>query len=62
MVPEQVIALLTNDNIDLCCVAIEKAAMDRAMADVDEGFSVAFEARRRHREVCKLCFRQDDSL
>ncbi|KAF8502451.1 Not1-domain-containing protein [Gautieria morchelliformis] len=50
MVPEQVIVLLTNENIDLCCVAIEKAAMDRAMADVDEGFSAAFETRRRHRE------------
>ncbi|KAF8589926.1 Not1-domain-containing protein [Ramaria rubella] len=50
MVPEEVIGLLTGENIDLCCVAIEKAAMDRAMADVDEGFSAAFEARRRHRE------------
>lgn len=56
MVPEQVIALLTNENIDLCCVAIEKAAMDRAMADVDEGFTAAFETRRRHREVGHFCF------
>lgn len=51
MVPEQVIALLTNDNIELCCLAIEKAAMDRAMADVDEGFATAIETRRRHHEV-----------
>ena len=54
MVPEQVIVLLTNENIDLCCVAIEKAAMDRAMTDVDEGFTAAFEARRRHREVSNI--------
>ncbi|KAF8510218.1 Not1-domain-containing protein [Hysterangium stoloniferum] len=50
MVPEQVIALLTGDNIELCCVAIEKAAMDRAVADVDEAFAAGIEARRRHRE------------
>jgi CCR4-NOT transcription complex subunit 1 len=51
MVPEQVILLLVQDNLDGACEAIEKAAMDRAVADVDEGLSASVEARRRHREV-----------
>lgn len=46
--------VLANDNLDLACQAIEKAAMDRAVIDVDEGFAAAYETRRRHREVCKL--------
>lgn len=51
MVPEQVIFLIVQDNLDLACQAIEKAAMDRAAIDVDEGFASAYEIRRRHREV-----------
>lgn len=51
MVPEKVILSLVQDNIDVACAAIEKAAMDRAVADVDDGFAAAYEARRRHREV-----------
>lgn len=51
MVPDQVIFLLVQDNIELACSAIEKAAMDRAVIDVDEGFAAAYELRRRHREV-----------
>ncbi|KAL1947536.1 hypothetical protein VTO73DRAFT_13260 [Trametes versicolor] len=50
MVPDQVIFLLVQDNIELACSAIEKAAMDRAVIDVDEGFAAAYELRRRHRE------------
>ncbi|KAI0928230.1 hypothetical protein AcW2_004306 [Taiwanofungus camphoratus] len=50
MVPEQVIFLIVQDNLDLACQAIEKAAMDRAAIDVDEGFASAYEIRRRHRE------------
>ena len=45
------VSLLVNDNIDNACRAIERAAMDRAKADVDDAFAQAFEARRRHREV-----------
>jgi len=52
MVPDQVILLLVQDNIDTACQAIEKAAMDRAIVDVDESFAPAYEARRRHRQVC----------
>ena len=39
------------DNLDIACVAIEKAAMERATADVDEGFAPSYDIRRRHREV-----------
>lgn len=48
---EAIITLLVNDNIEVACAAIEKAAMERAVADVDEGFAQAYENRRRHREV-----------
>ena len=51
MVPDQVIFLLVQDNIELACQAIEKAAMDRAVIDVDDSFAAAYEVRRRHREV-----------
>ncbi|OSD02780.1 Not1-domain-containing protein [Trametes coccinea BRFM310] len=50
MVPDAVIFMLVQDNIDLACQIIEKAAMDRAVIDVDEGFAGAYEVRRRHRE------------
>ncbi|TDL27216.1 Not1-domain-containing protein [Rickenella mellea] len=50
VIPEQVILLIVQDNIDVACAAIEKAAMDRAVADVDDGFGQAYETRRRHRE------------
>jgi CCR4-NOT transcription complex subunit 1 len=50
-VPEQVIIILVQDNIEPACKAIEKAAMDRAIADVDESFITSYDARRRHREV-----------
>ncbi|KZT03564.1 Not1-domain-containing protein [Laetiporus sulphureus 93-53] len=47
---DHIVFLLVQDNLDLACQAIEKAAMDRAIVDVDEGFAAAYEARRRHRE------------
>ncbi|KZV94078.1 Not1-domain-containing protein [Exidia glandulosa HHB12029] len=50
MVPDMLISLLVNDNIEQACKAIEQAAMDRAKADVDDSFMQAFETRRRHRE------------
>ncbi|EJF62472.1 Not1-domain-containing protein [Dichomitus squalens LYAD-421 SS1] len=50
IVPDQVIFLLVQENIELACQAIEKAAMDRAVIDVDDGFAAAYELRRRHRE------------
>ncbi|KAF9807170.1 hypothetical protein IEO21_08347 [Rhodonia placenta] len=50
VITEGGIMVLANDNLDLACQAIEKAAMDRAVIDVDEGFAAAYETRRRHRE------------
>ena len=53
MINEQVLGILVMDNLDAACAAIEKAAMERAVSDVDEGFAASYEARRRHREVIK---------
>ena len=53
---ESVLPVLIQDNLDLACQAVEKAAMDRAVLDVDDGFAQSFELRRRHREVCYLSF------
>lgn len=47
MIPDPVIALMVQDNLDLACSAIEKAAMERAVADIDEGFISSYEQRRR---------------
>ncbi|KDR81370.1 hypothetical protein GALMADRAFT_239234 [Galerina marginata CBS 339.88] len=51
MVPEQVVLLLVQDNLDIACAAIEKAAMERAVNDVDDGFAPSYDIRRRHREL-----------
>ncbi|KAF8078158.1 Not1-domain-containing protein [Lyophyllum atratum] len=51
VVPEQVVQMIVADNLDIACSAIEKAAMERAVSDVDEGFAASYEARRRHREL-----------
>ncbi|KAJ4488321.1 Not1-domain-containing protein [Lentinula aciculospora] len=48
---EAVISILVSDNLDVACAAIEKAAMERAVVDVDEGFAAAYDLRRRHREL-----------
>ena len=49
MVPEQVVMLIVQDNVDAACEAIEKAAMDRAVKEIDGALIQSFEARRRHR-------------
>ena len=51
MISEPVLSILATDNLDVACTAIEKAAMERAVSDVDEGFAASYEARRRHRDV-----------
>jgi len=43
--------LIAQENLDIACEAIEKAAMDRAVGDVEDTFGQFVEARRRHREV-----------
>ncbi|KAG8924030.1 hypothetical protein FRC02_010689, partial [Tulasnella sp. 418] len=51
LIPDQAIHLIVADNIDVSCAAIEKAAMDRAVAEVDEAFANAYATRRHHRET-----------
>ncbi|KZT44176.1 Not1-domain-containing protein [Sistotremastrum suecicum HHB10207 ss-3] len=51
MVSEQVIGMLVLDNIEAACAAIERAAMDRAVMEIDDALAPAYEMRRRHREV-----------
>ena len=51
MISEQVLSILVADNVEVACSAIEKAAMERAAADVDEASAASYEARRRHREL-----------
>lgn len=46
--------MIVADNLDIACTAIEKAAMERAVSDVDESFAASYEARRRQREVSLL--------
>ena len=47
--PEQALLLLVQDNLDLACMVIEKTAMEKALAKVDEGLAVAYTARREFR-------------
>jgi hypothetical protein len=46
--------MIISDNLDAACGAVEKAAMERAIVDVDEAFLNQYEMRRRHREVSYL--------
>lgn len=50
------------DNLELACSAIERAAMERATNDIDEGFASSIEARRRHREVSVVYNIRHDEL
>ena len=50
-VPDAVVLLLVEDNIEVACGAIEKAAMEHAVPEVDSAFAPLFEARRRHRQT-----------
>lgn len=53
---DSAVIILVQDNLDIACAAIEKAAMEQAVADVDDGFRTSYEVRGRHREVCySLC-------
>ncbi|KAI5811611.1 CCR4-Not complex component, Not1-domain-containing protein [Peziza echinospora] len=49
-IPEPAISMCVNDNIDLCCQIIEKAAQERAIPEIDESLAQAFMQRKRHRE------------
>lgn len=57
MVPEQVIQMIVQDNLDIACATIEKAATERAVGELEETLAAAFEVRRRHfREVGDLIY------
>lgn len=47
---EQCVAIVANDNMELGCKLIEKAATEKAVQDVDETLSQGLSARRKHRE------------
>lgn len=51
LVPEQVILLLMQDNLETACAAIEKVAVDRVTADLEDNFAASIESRRHHREI-----------
>ncbi|KAI6117594.1 Not1-domain-containing protein [Pisolithus croceorrhizus] len=51
VVSDQVLSVLVTDNAEVAFSAIEKAAMERAVTDVDEIFATSYELRRRHREL-----------
>ncbi|KAF8636597.1 hypothetical protein AX17_003407 [Amanita inopinata Kibby_2008] len=48
---DNIILLLVSDNLEIACSAIEKAATERAINDIDEGFASSYEVRRRYREL-----------
>ncbi|KAG0264770.1 hypothetical protein DFQ27_001042 [Actinomortierella ambigua] len=48
--PEQPIMMTVNDNLELACSVIEKAAMEKAIPEIEESLATAFSARKRHRE------------
>ncbi|KAG0047310.1 hypothetical protein BGZ83_007625 [Gryganskiella cystojenkinii] len=48
--PEQSILMTVNDNLDLACSAIEKAAMEKAIPEIEESLASSFSNRKKHRE------------
>ncbi|BFZ65241.1 CCR4-NOT core subunit cdc39 [Saitoella coloradoensis] len=48
--PEHAIMVTVSDNLDLACSIIEKAAMDKAVPEIDEGLAPAYLARAQHRQ------------
>ncbi|KAE8198560.1 hypothetical protein CF336_g141 [Tilletia laevis] len=47
--PEQALIVIMQDNLELACSIIEKAAMEKAVPEVDEGLHLAYNARRENR-------------
>ncbi|CAO3574719.1 unnamed protein product [Mortierella alpina] len=48
--PEQSILMTVNDNLDLACSVIEKAAMEKAIPEIEESLASALTIRKKHRE------------
>jgi CCR4-NOT transcription complex subunit 1 len=49
-ISEQVILIVVADNLDLACTFIEKAAMDKAVPEIDDSLASSFSNRKKHRE------------
>lgn len=49
-VSDATVQQIVSDNLDLACSIIEKAAMDKAVPEIDEGLAPAFAARKKHRD------------
>lgn len=47
---ETLLSQLINDNLDVTCMIVEKAATERAISEIDEGLSNGYQARRKHFE------------
>ena len=53
---EPVTQILVQENLDVACAAIEKAAMERAGLDIEDNLAQSIDSRRRHREVLLTLF------
>lgn len=51
---EGVVGMLANDNLDLCCQIVERAAGDRAQKELDERLAGAYAARARAKAANQL--------
>ncbi|KAG5379543.1 hypothetical protein IGI04_027385 [Brassica rapa subsp. trilocularis] len=47
---EQIVQLVTNDNLDLGCAAIEQAATEKAIQNIDADIAHQLSLRRKHRD------------
>lgn len=47
---ETLLVQLINDNLDVACMVVEKAACERAITEIDEGLAAGYQARRKHFE------------
>ncbi|KAK7208402.1 CCR4-Not complex component, Not1-domain-containing protein [Myxozyma melibiosi] len=47
----EVLNATINEHLDAACAVIQKAAVDKAIADIDEVLAPAYAVRRRHREL-----------
>ncbi|KAJ3349536.1 hypothetical protein HDU83_000454 [Entophlyctis luteolus] len=49
-ISEQLVLMIVNDNLDLACTVMERAAAEKSVAEIDESLASAYMSRRKHRE------------
>ncbi|KAJ3054880.1 hypothetical protein HDU99_007674, partial [Rhizoclosmatium hyalinum] len=49
-VSEQVVYMIVQDNLDLACSVMERAAAEKSIVEIDESLAAAYMNRRKHRE------------